>query len=78
MVNGRPASIHRAVRARADVRAHQGGAGGREEARQGGGRPPAISTAQRAEVHPMRDEEGRRITEIAQIFRVSVKTVRRA
>jgi len=43
-----------------------------------GGRPPALSTAQRDEVRRMRDEEGRRLSEIAQLFRVSVKTVRRA
>ena len=43
-----------------------------------GGRPPALSAAQRAEVRRMRDDEGRRLTEIAQLFRVSVKTVRRA
>lgn len=43
-----------------------------------GGRPPALSAAQRDEVRRMRDEDGRRLTEIAQLFRVSVKTVRRA
>lgn len=43
-----------------------------------GGRPPALSAAQREEVRRMRDEEGRRLTEIGQLFRVSVKTVRRA
>lgn len=43
-----------------------------------GGRPPALSTAQRAEVRRMRDDEGRRLSEIAQLFKVSVKTVRRA
>lgn len=43
-----------------------------------GGRPPALSTTQRAEVRRMRDDEGRRLSEIAQLFRVSVKTVRRA
>lgn len=43
-----------------------------------GGRPPALSAAQRDEVRRMRDEESRRLTEIAQLFRVSVKTVRRA
>lgn len=43
-----------------------------------GGRPPALSPAQRDEVRRMRDQEGRRLTEIAQLFRVSVKTVRRA
>lgn len=43
-----------------------------------GGRPPALSAAQRDEVRRMRDEEGRRLSEIAQLFKVSVKTVRRA
>jgi len=43
-----------------------------------GGRPPALSTAQRAEVRRMRDEEGRRLSEIANLFKVSVKTIRRA
>lgn len=42
-----------------------------------GGRPPALSAVQRDEVRRMRDEEGRRLCEIAQIFRVSVKTIRR-
>ena len=36
-----------------------------------GGRPLALSAAQR-------DEEDRRLTEIARLFRVSMKTVRRA
>jgi len=43
-----------------------------------GGRPPALSSAQRAEVRRMRDEELRPLPEIAQLFRVSVKTIRRA
>jgi len=43
-----------------------------------GGRPPALSPAQRVEVRRMRDEEGRRLSEIAQLFQVSVKTIRRA
>jgi DNA invertase Pin-like site-specific DNA recombinase len=43
-----------------------------------GGRPPALSTAQKAEVRRMRDDEGRRLSEIAKLFKVSVKTVRRA
>lgn len=43
-----------------------------------GGRPPALSAAQRDEVRRMRDEEGRRLSEIAELFKISVKTVRRA
>jgi DNA invertase Pin-like site-specific DNA recombinase len=42
-----------------------------------GGRPPALSPAQKDEVRRMRDTEGRRLTDIAALFKVSVKTVRR-
>ena len=43
-----------------------------------GGRPPALSAVQKAEVRRMRDEQLRPLPEIAQLFRVSVKTIRRA
>lgn len=43
-----------------------------------GGRPPALSTDQRAEVRHMRDIDHRPISEIAQLFKVSKDTVRRA
>jgi DNA invertase Pin-like site-specific DNA recombinase len=43
-----------------------------------GGRPPALSVAQREEVRRMRDQDGRNLTEISQLFKVSTKTVRRA
>ena len=43
-----------------------------------GGRPPSLSPSQRAEAHRMRDEEGRAMGEIAALFRVSAKTIRRA
>ncbi|MEQ8694432.1 MAG: recombinase family protein [Gammaproteobacteria bacterium] len=43
-----------------------------------GGRPPALSVAQKAEVRRMRDDEGRSLPEIARLFKVSVPTVRRA
>jgi DNA invertase Pin-like site-specific DNA recombinase len=42
-----------------------------------GGRPPALSLAQRAEVRRMRDEENRPLPEIAALFKVSTKTIRR-
>lgn len=42
-----------------------------------GGRPPALSPAQKAEVRRMRDVECRPIPEIAGLFKVSTKTVRR-
>ena len=43
-----------------------------------GGRPPALSSAQRDEVRRMRDVEHRPLAEIARLFKVSTKTVRRA
>lgn len=43
-----------------------------------GGRPSALSTDQKEEVRRMRDEEGRRPSEIAKLFGVSPNTVRRA
>lgn len=42
-----------------------------------GGRPPALSPAQKAEVRRMRDMEMRPIPEIAALFKVSEKTIRR-
>ncbi len=43
-----------------------------------GGRPPALTVAQKAEVRRMRDDEQRAISEIARLFKVSDRTVRRA
>lgn len=42
-----------------------------------GGRPPVLTAVQKAEVRRMRDKEGRSITEIARLFKVSQQTVRR-
>lgn len=42
-----------------------------------GGRPPALSPAQRDEVKRMRDEEHLPLAEIARRFKVSTKTIRR-
>ena len=42
-----------------------------------GGRPPALSLAQKAEVRRMRDIECRPLPEIAELFQVSTKTIRR-
>jgi len=42
-----------------------------------GGRPPVLSPSQKAEVRRMRDEEMRPIPEIAALFKVSAKTIRR-
>ncbi|MGR3609167.1 MAG: recombinase family protein [Sulfitobacter sp.] len=43
-----------------------------------GGRPPALTAAQKAEARRMRDDEHRSISEIARLFKVSERTVRRA
>jgi DNA invertase Pin-like site-specific DNA recombinase len=43
-----------------------------------GGRPPALTAAQKREVRRMRDDEGRTLHEIASLFKVSIRTVRRA
>ncbi len=42
-----------------------------------GGRPPALSQTQKQEAKRMRDNEGRSITEIAELFQVSHHTIRR-
>lgn len=42
-----------------------------------GGRPRALNAAQADEVRRMRDEEARSINEIAGLFKVSAKTIRR-
>jgi hypothetical protein len=39
-----------------------------------GGRPSALSAAQKVEVRQIRDQQLRPLPEIAQLFRVSVKT----
>jgi DNA invertase Pin-like site-specific DNA recombinase len=64
-------------RARISARTREGLAAARRLGRVGG-RPPALTPQQRAEVRRMRDVEGRRIAEIARIFKVSANTIRRA
>jgi DNA invertase Pin-like site-specific DNA recombinase len=71
------ASIAQFERERISERTREGLDAARRRGRVGG-RPPALSGAQRVEVRRMRDEELRPLPEIAQIFRVSVKTIRRA
>lgn len=43
-----------------------------------GGRPPALTNVQKVEVRRMRDDEHRHVSEIARLFKVSERTVRRA
>ena len=71
------ASIAQFERERISERTREGLAAARKRGRIGG-RPPALSPAQKIEVCRMRDEELRPLPEIAQLFRVSVKTIRRA
>jgi DNA invertase Pin-like site-specific DNA recombinase len=71
------ASIAQFERERISERTKEGLEAARKRGRVGG-RPPALSLVQRDEVKRMRDDEGRNLSEIARIFEVSVKTVRRA
>ena len=70
------ASIAQFERERISERTKEGLEAARKRGRVGG-RPPALSPAQRAEVSRMKDDEGRSLPEIAQLFKVSVKTIRR-
>ena len=70
------ASIAQFERERISERTKEGLAAARKRGRVGG-RPPALSAAQKVEVRRMRDEELRPLPEIAQLFRVSTKTIRR-
>lgn len=71
------ASIAQFERERIAERTREGLEAARKRGRIGG-RPPALSPAQRAEVRRMRDIELRPLPEIAALFRVSTKTIRRA
>jgi len=70
------ASIAQFERERISERTKEGLDAARKRGRVGG-RPPALSAAQREEVLRMRDVDGRTLSEIAQLFKVSTKTVRR-
>ena len=70
------ASIAQFERERISERTKEGLEAARKRGRVGG-RPPALSPAQRAEVSRMRDEGGKSLPEIALLFKVSVKTIRR-
>ena len=71
------ASIAQFERERIAERTREGLASARKRGRIGG-RPPALSADQKAEVRRMRDEEGRAIKTIARLFKVSDHTIRRA
>ncbi|WP_411958312.1 recombinase family protein [Paracoccus homiensis] len=71
------ASIAQFERERISERTKEGLASARKRGRIGG-RPPVLTAAQKAEVRRMRDEEQRAISEIARLFRVSERTIRRA
>ena len=71
------ASIAHFERRRIAERTLEGLAAARKRGRIGG-RPPALSPDQKAEVIRMRDQEQRPLREIASLFRVSTQTVRRA
>ena len=71
------ASIAQFERERISERTKEGLASARKRGRIGG-RPPALTPAQRIEVQRMRDKEHRAVPEIARLFKVSERTVRRA
>ena len=71
------ASIAEFERGRIAERTREGLDAARKRGRVGG-RPPVLSPSQRAEARRMRDEELRPMGEIAALFRVSAKTIRRA
>lgn len=71
------ASIAQFERERISERTREGLASARNRGRIGG-RPPALSAAQKDEVRRMRDDEQRTVSEIARLFKVSERTVRRA
>ena len=70
------ASIAQFERERISERTKEGLEAARRRGRIGG-RPPALSSVQRDEVRRMRDDEHRPLAEIASLFNVSTKTVRR-
>ncbi len=70
------ASIAQFKRERISERTREGLASGRKRGRIGG-RPPALFASQKDEARRMRDGEHRAVPEIARLFKVSERTVRR-
>ena len=70
------ASITQFERERISERTREGLEAARKRGRIGG-RPAALSSAQRDEARRMRDKDGHSLAEIARLFGVSVSTVRR-
>jgi len=70
------ASIAQFERERISERTREGLRAARKRGRVGG-RPPALTIPQKAEVRRMRDNEHRSIAEIARLFEVSERTIRR-
>ena len=71
------ASIAQFERERISERTREGLRSARKRGRIGG-RPPALTSVQKAEVRRMRDDDQRNVSEIARLFKVSERTVRRA
>ena len=71
------ASIAQFERERISERTREGLRSARKRGRIGG-RPPALRSVQKAEVRRMRDDDQRNVSEIARLFKVSERTVRRA
>lgn len=69
-------SIAEFERERISERTKEGLAAAKKRGRVGG-RPPALSSEQKVEAKKMRDGEGRSITEIARLFKVSHHPIRR-
>lgn len=71
------ASIAQFERERISERTREGLDAARRRGRVGG-RPPALTNEQKVEVRRMRDDDGKSVSEIARLFKVSLATVRRA
>lgn len=70
------ASIAQFERERISERTREGLAAARKRGGRGGGRPPALTDAQRTEVTKMK-REGRTVADIAALFKVSKSTIER-